>query len=345
MKTKLSLLVPVIAGICVSSSAFAASTISGAGSSAIAPALYKWAEAYNKATGNKVNYAAIGSGGGLRQITAGDSGTVDFACSDEPKDLKWLNDHKLVQFPMVMGGIVAIFNIPGVETGKLVLDGPTLSAIFQGDIKKWNDPKIAKLNKGVKLPDLAITVVHRSDGSGTTYNFTNYLSKVSNWKPGVDSAIQWPTGLGGKGNAGIAQYVKTLPGSIGYVEYAYALQNKLTVASMKNKDGKEVTPKFETFSAAASNANWDDAAKKGYDMILTDQPGAQSWPMAMSTFCLVHYKDENGKKVSANSKSTDALNFFKWSYKNGQELAKQLDYIPIPDAVYGKIETSWPVTK
>jgi phosphate transport system substrate-binding protein len=310
-----------------------AADISGAGATFPYPVYAKWADAYKKQTGIGLNYQSIGSGGGIKQIKAK---TVTFGASDAPLSGKDLDKYGLAQFPMVMGGIVPVVNVPGVEPGELVIDGATLSKIFLGDIKKWDDPAIKKLNPSAKLPSSAIAVVHRSDGSGTTFNFTYYLSDVSaDWKKkvGTNKAVQWPVGIGAKGNEGVANNVGNTKGSIGYVEYAYALQNKLTYAKMMNKDGKVVAPTAEAFAAAAANANWK--SKPGYGVILANQPGAQSWPMTAATWILM-YKKPKDPKASAS-----ALKFFDWCYKNGDKMASSLDYVPMPSNVVKDVENYW----
>ena len=302
-----------------------AADISGAGSTFIYPVLAKWADTYKKDTGTGVNYQSIGSGGGLKAIKAD---TVTFGASDAPLTEKDLDAAGLVQWPMVMGGIVPVVNLDGVKAGDLTLDGPTLAKIFLGEIKTWSDPAIAKLNAGAKLPDTAIVVVHRADGSGTTFNFTDYLSKVSpEWKSkvGENTAVEWPVGLGAKGNEGVANNVANTKGALGYVEYAYAKQNNLVSTKMVNHDGKAVAPAMDTFSSAASNADWAHAP--GFYQILTDQPGAQSWPITASTFVLMHKKPTNAAAAA------DALKFFNWSFKNGDKAAEALDYIPMPQKV------------
>ena len=311
----------------------AAAEISGAGATFPYPIYAKWAEAYQKTAGVQLNYQAIGSGGGIKQIKAR---TVTFGASDMPLKQDELKKDGLVQWPMVMGGIVPVVNLEGVQPGQLVLDGPTLAKIFMGEIKTWNDPAVAKLNPGVKLPSAGIAVVHRSDGSGTTFNFTDYLSKVSaDWKSkvGESSAVKWPVGLGAKGNEGVAANVKQTGNSVGYVEYAYAMQNKLTYGDMINHDGKKIAPESEAFAAAAANADWKNAA--GFYLLLTDQPGAKSWPITASTFIIMP------TEVKDPAASTAALKFFDWAYKNGSEAAKSLDYIPMPANVVGLVRKEW----
>jgi phosphate transport system substrate-binding protein len=310
-----------------------AADISGAGATFPYPIYAKWADAYKKETGIGLNYQSIGSGGGIKQIKAK---TVTFGASDAPLPGKELDATGLAQFPMVMGGIVPVVNLEGVEPGDLTLDGPTLAKIFLGEIKSWDDPAIAKQNSGVKLPKQAIAIVHRSDGSGTTYNFAYYLGDVSaDWKSkvGVNTALEWPAGIGAKGNEGVANNVANTKGSIGYVEYAYAKQNKLTFTKMVNKDGKTVLPTSEAFQAAAANANWK--SEPGYGVILANQPGAASWPMTAATWILVYKKPVDA--VAA----TEALKFFAWSYAKGGKMAEELDYVPMPANVVKDIEGSW----
>jgi len=310
-----------------------AADISGAGATFPYPIYAKWADSYKKETGNGLNYQSIGSGGGIKQIKAK---TVTFGASDAPLPGKELDESGLAQFPMVMGGIVPVVNLDGVKPGDLTLDGPTLAKIFLGEIKSWDDAAIKKLNPGVNLPKQAIAIVHRSDGSGTTYNFAYYLADVSaDWKAkvGVNTSVEWPVGIGAKGNEGVANNVGNTKGSIGYVEYAYAKQNKLTHTKMVNKDGKTVAPTSEAFQAAAANANWK--SQPGYGVILANQPGAASWPMTAATWILI-YKNPADPKATA-----EALKFFAWSYKNGGKAAEELDYVPMPANVVADIEKSW----
>jgi phosphate transport system substrate-binding protein len=310
-----------------------AADISGAGATFPYPIYAKWADAYKKQTGIGLNYQSIGSGGGIKQIQ---NKTVTFGASDAPLKGADLDKFGLAQFPAVMGGIVPVVNLEGIKPGELVIDGPTLARIFLGEIKSWDDPAIAKLNPGVKLPKQAIAIVHRSDGSGTTYNFAYYLAEVSpDWKSkvGVNTALQWPVGIGAKGNEGVANNVAQTKGSIGYVEYAYAKQNKLTHTKMVNKDGKVVAPTSEAFQAAAANANWK--SQPGYGVILANQPGAASWPMTAATWILV-YKQPQDPAATA-----EALKFFAWSYKNGGKMAEELDYVPMPANVVKDIEATW----
>ena len=310
-----------------------AADISGAGASFPYPVYTKWADAYKKETGNGLNYQSIGSGGGIKQIKAK---TVTFGASDAPLSGKDLDESGLAQFPMVMGGIVPVVNLDGIKPGELVLDGNTLAKIFLGDIKKWNDPAIVKLNPKAKLPDQAVAIVHRSDGSGTTFNFTYYLSDVSaDWKSkvGTNAAVQWPAGIGAKGNEGVANNVANTKGSVGYVEYAYALQNKLTHTNMINKAGKTVEPTAEAFQAAAANADWK--SQPGYGVILANQPGDKAWPMTAATWILIH------KKPADAAATSEALKFFAWAYKNGGKMADELHYVPMPANVVKDIEAYW----
>ncbi len=313
--------------------AASAADISGAGATFPYPIYAKWADAYKKETGIGLNYQSIGSGGGIKQIKAK---TVTFGASDAPMKGEDLDSIGLAQFPMVMGGIVPVVNLEGVKPGELVLDGPTLADIFQGKITNWNDEAISKLNPDIKLPDQAIAVVHRSDGSGTTFNFSYYLAEVNaDWKEkvGVNTALEWPVGIGAKGNEGVANNVAQTGGAIGYVEYAYAKQNKLTYADMINKDGKTVEPTAAAFSAAAANADW--SSQPGYGVILANQPGAESWPMTAATWILVYKQPEDAVATS------EALKFFAWSYEKGGEMAGELDYVPMPDNVVKSVEEMW----
>jgi phosphate transport system substrate-binding protein len=314
-----------------------AADISGAGATFPYPIYAKWADAYKKETGVGLNYQSIGSGGGIKQIQAK---TVTFGASDKPLAPDEIKKWGLIQFPTVVGGDVPVVNLEGVKPGELVLDGDTLAKIFLGEITKWDDPAIKKLNPNAKLPSSAIAVVHRSDGSGTTFIFTNYLSKVSpTWKEkvGADASVEWPTGIGAKGNEGVANNVVQTKGSIGYVEYAYAKQNKLTYANMINKDGKAVSPDIKSFQAAAANADW--ANSEDFFVILTEQPGAASWPIAGATFILVYKEPQDAAATS------EALKFFDWAYKSGDKMAEDLDYVPMPDAVVDLIHKEWASVK
>ena len=310
-----------------------AADITGAGATFPYPIYSKWAEAYRAKTGVGLNYQSIGSGGGIKQILAK---TVDFGASDAPLEPAQLEKDGLVQFPMVMGGVVPVFNLEGVKPGGLQLSGALLADIYLGKITKWNAPAIAALNKGVKLPDQDITVVARSDGSGTTFIFTHYLSKVSSeWKDkaGNNTSVKWPAGVSGKGNEGVAAYVQRLSGSIGYVEYAYALQNKMAYALLQNKDGVFVRPDDKSFRAAAANAQWDKAP--GFYLLLTDQAGKESWPITGATFILMHKKQEKPENA------TIALKFFDWAYDSGDKMALDLDYVPMPDSVVKLVKAEW----
>jgi phosphate transport system substrate-binding protein len=307
--------------------------ISGAGATFPYPIYAKWADAYKRQTDLNLNYQSIGSGGGIKQIKAR---TVTFGASDKPLEHKELQESGLVQFPMIMGGVVPVINVKGIEPGKLALDGPTLAKIFIGDITKWDDPAIQKLNPSAKLPNKAIAVVHRSDGSGTTFLFTDYLSKVSpEWKEkvGYDTAVQWPVGIGGKGNEGVANMATQTDGSIGYVEYAYAKQNKMSYAALVNSAGKRVEPEIATFQAAASNADW--AGTPGYAVILTNEPGPESWPITGASFILMHEKPQDPGAAKA------ALSFFDWAYRNGDQMAEELDYVPMPERVKELVRATW----
>lgn len=331
-KHSLSRLAAIAAAAGISFSALAAD-ITGAGATFPYPIYAKWADAYRKQTGVGMNYQSIGSGGGIKQITAK---TVDFGASDMPMKPADLEKHGLMQFPAVMGGVVPVYNIKGVDSGTITLTGQQLADIYLGKIKKWNDAALASSNPGVNLPNQAISVVHRSDGSGTTFIFANYLSKVNaEWqsKVGEGTSVRWPTGVGGKGNEGVANYVGRIDGAIGYVEYAYAKQNKLKVAKMVNRDGKAVLPNDDSFKAAAAGADWKSAP--GMALLLTHQPGAQSWPMTGATFILMHTtqaKPENAKEV---------LKFFSWAYANGGSMAAELDYVPMPPSVVSMIQSAW----
>jgi phosphate transport system substrate-binding protein len=314
-----------LAGILVTASlnVFAVD-ITGAGSSFVAPVISKWAEEYKKVTKNSVNYASIGSSGGIKQIR---EKTVDFGATDAPLSGSDLDKDGMVQFPTIVGGVVPVVNLPGVNPGQLMLDGDTLAAIFRGDITNWNAPQIASVNPGVKLPSQAITVVTRSDGSGTTAVFTDYLSKASSaWKNSVGqgATVKWPADstVGGKGNEGVSANVTRIKGSIGYVEYAYAKLNKMTYAKIKNADGKFVSPSLDSFKAAAAGANWESVP--GMGISLTNQPGANSWPIVGGTF-IVMYKNPTSKE-----KSAETLKFFEWSFKEGGKIASELEYVPLP---------------
>lgn len=323
----------VAAGLVAASTSAFAADITGAGATFPYPVYSKWADAYKKETGNGLNYQSIGSGAGIKQIIAK---TVTFGATDAPLKPEQLDKEGLAQWPMVMGAIVPVVNLEGVKPGEMVFDGPTLAKIYLGEIKAWNDPAIAKLNPKLKLPSDAITVVRRSDGSGTTFNFTDYLSKVSaDWKSKVGSgtAVEWPVGVGAKGNEGVAGNVGQTKNSIGYVEYAYAKQNKLTYTGLVNSAGKAVQPTIAAFQAAAANADWANA--KGYYLILTNQPGETSWPITAATFILMH------KEPVDKAASSEALKFFKWAFEKGDKMAEELDYIPMPASVVKQIEKTW----
>lgn len=309
-----------------------AAEITGAGASFPAPVYGKWADSYQKATGNKVNYQSIGSGGGIKQITAK---TVDFGASDMPLKVEVLEKDGLAQFPTVIGGVVPVVNIQGVAPGQMKLTGPVLADIYLGKIAKWNDKAIAELNPGLNLPAVDIAVVRRADGSGTTFIFTNYLSKVSEeWKSKVSegTAVQWPTGMGGKGNEGVSAFLQRIPNSIGYVEYAYAKQNKLAHAVLKNAAGNFVAPDDATFKAAAASADWN---KSAFGEILTNQPGKDAWPITGATFILMH------KLQDKPAQGAEVLKFFEWAYKNGAKTAEELEYVALPDSLVKQIQTSW----
>jgi len=319
--------------ILAAGTAAADTMISGAGATFPYPVYSQWANAYNKQTGVKLNYQSIGSGGGIAQIKAG---TVDFGASDAPLTAKQLDEAGLMQFPMIMGGVVPVVNIKGIEAGQLKLTPGLLADIYLGKVTKWNDAAVAQVNPGLELPGKDITVVHRSDGSGTTWIYTNYLDKVSpQWheKVGTDKAVEWPTGVGGKGNEGVAAYVQRIDGSIGYVEFAYALQNKMSYAQLQNKAGKFVSPTIDSFMAAAGNADWKNAP--GFYLVLTDQPGDPSWPITGASFILMHRKQDKPETAQA------VLQFFDWCYKNGDEMAQKLDYVPMPGNVADMVRGAW----
>ncbi len=310
-----------------------ATEMTGAGSTFVYPLISKWADSYKKETGHSINYQSIGSGGGIKQIQGK---TVDFGATDMPLSAEDLAKDNLVQFPVINGGVVPVVHIAGIQAGQLKFSGQLLADIYMGKIKKWNDPAIAALNKGIALPDQAITVVHRSDGSGTSFIWSNYLSKVSSdWKAkvGEGTAVNWPVGVGGKGNEGVASYVKQIDGSIGYVEYAYALQNKMSSVQMKNKAGQFVEPKAESFKAAAAGAEWEKV--KDFYLILTDAPGKSSWPIAGSTFVLMQ------KTPDKVEQSKGVLKFFHWAFNKGQGMAEELHYVPLPNKVTALIEKTW----
>ena len=328
-KNRLSIL---LASLCLSGMAHA-TDVTGAGSSFVFPVLSKWSQDYSKASPNRINYQSIGSGGGIAQIKAA---TVDFGASDAPLSADDLKAAGLGQFPSVIGGIVPVVNIEGVEPGKLKLDGETLAKIFKGTITEWNDKAIVALNPDVKLPEQKITVVHRSDGSGTSFNFTNYLSKASeDWKasPGFGTTVPWPVGVGGKGNEGVSAYVKQIKGSIGYVEYAYALQNKMSHTQLKNAAGKFIEPNAKAFAAAADTADWSTA--KDFNLIMTNAPGEGAWPITATTWIIMYKSPKNAEQSKA------AFDFFKWSLDNGQAQAAALDYVALPKSLVTRIEDYW----
>lgn len=311
----------------------AQSKLNGAGASFPYPVYSQWAYKYNAITGVQINYQSIGSGGGIQQIKAK---TVNFGASDAPLKKEELDAAGLMQFPLIMGGVVPVINVEGIQPGQLKLSGDLLAKIFMGSVKEWNDPAIKALNPDVKIPDMPIAVIHRADGSGTTWIFTNYLSAVSSdWKSkiGADKAVSWPVGLGGKGNEGVSAYVKQVNGSIGYVEYAYALQNKMTHVQLQNKAGKFVGPEDQSFMAAAANADWKNAP--GFYMVLVDQPGEKSWPITGASFILIH------KEQSDLKKAQDMLSYFDWCFKNGKDMALKLDYVPMPDNVVALVQSAW----
>ncbi|QXI31518.1 phosphate ABC transporter substrate-binding protein PstS [Pseudomonas vanderleydeniana] len=328
-KKRLSVL---LASLCLSGVAHA-TDVTGAGSSFVYPVLSKWSQDYSKTSSNRINYQSIGSGGGIAQIKAA---TVDFGASDAPLSADELKAAGLGQFPSVIGGIVPVMNIDGVAAGQLKLDGESLAKIFLGEITTWNDPAIAALNPGLKLPGGKITVVHRSDGSGTSYNFTNYLAKASEgWKSkiGFGTTVPWPVGVGGKGNEGVSAYVKQIKNSIGYVEYAYALQNKMTHAQMKNASGKFVEPSAKAFQAAADTADW--ASAQDFNLIMTNAPGDAAWPITATTWIIMYKQPKNAEQSKA------AFDFFKWSLEKGQQQAASLDYVALPDSLVKRIEGYW----
>ena len=311
----------------------AAADITGAGATFVYPVMSKWSADYSATTGNKINYQSIGSGGGIAQIKAG---TVDFGSSDAPVKPEELAKYNLGQFPSVIGGVVPVVNIAGVKAGAMKLDGATLADIFLGKITKWNDPAIVALNGGVQLPDQKITVVHRSDGSGTTFNFVNYLSKVSpEWKTkvGEGTSVKWPAGVGGKGNEGVAAYVKQIKGSIGYVELSTAVSNKMAFTRLQNATGNFIVPSDDSFAAAAASANW--GASKDFFLIITNAPGDQSWPITATNFILMY------KKPKDVARSKIAKDFFSWTHANGAQQATALGYVPLPPALVQQIEAYW----
>jgi len=333
MKTRLLKQFVVLAASTLTLASATAASITGAGATFPYPAYSKWAEAYKKETGNVINYQSIGSGGGIKQIKAK---TVDFGASDMPLSQEDLKASGLMQFPVIMGGVVPVVNLAGIKPGQLKLTGPVLADIYLGKIAFWNAPEIAKLNPGVKLPASDITVVHRADGSGTSFLWTDYLSKTSpefKSKVGSGTAVKWPVGVGGKGNEGVAANVQRIAGSIGYVEDAYAKRNKIAYAQLQNKDGRFVQPSDANFKAAAANAQWSKTP--GFGVVLTNQPGKASWPITGASFILMHTAQTDA------AKGKEVLKFFDWAYKNGGAMATALDYVPMPDAVTKQVHQAW----
>jgi phosphate transport system substrate-binding protein len=330
---KVSLANALVVAVVVASpvSGALAQEVTGAGASFPAPIYAKWADAYNKATGVRVNYQSVGSGAGLRQIRGK---TVDFGASDAPLKDEELAADGLMQFPTVIGGVVPVVNLKGIEAGKLKLTGQVLGDIYLGKVTSWNDPAIASLNSGVALPDAKIAVVRRADGSGTSFLFTNYLSKTNvEWKEkvGEGTAVNWPTGAGGKGNEGVSAFVQRLPNSIGYVEYVYAKQNKMAYVMMRNQSGGFVAPSDANFKAAAAGADWS----KTFYQVLTDQAGKDAWPITGATFIMMHVKQDKPAQAAA------AVKFFEWAYTSGDQMADELDYVPMPDAVKKAVRAQW----
>ena len=324
---------PAPAGTGVTAGDEIAAQITGAGSTFFFPLVSRWSADYNAATGHKVNYQSIGSGGGIAQIKAG---TVAFGASDAPLSSAELDEAGLLQFPVVIGGVVPVVNLTGIGPGDLRLTGPLLADIYLGKVKRWNDPEIAALNPGVELPSTAIQLVQRSDGSGTTFNFTNYLAKVSpEWKAriGEGKSVQWPAGVGGKGNEGVASYVQQIEGAIGYVELAYALQNGMAHARLRNAAGRFVSPGADSFQAAAATADWSGA--RDFDLVITNAPGEEAWPIAATVFALMH------KAPKDPQRSQDARAFFTWALENGQQQARALDYVPLPPELVEQVEAYW----
>jgi len=323
----------VTAIIAVSSLASLAKSLNGAGASFPAPVYRVWTYNYKQATKTKINYQSVGSGAGINQIK---SKTVDFGASDKPLKKAVLDKYGLVQFPMLMGGVVVVVNIPGIKNNQLKLDGKTLAKIFSGRIRRWNHPEIISLNPDTNIPAMPISVVHRSDGSGTTWIFTNYLCKVSpNWKKNIGNgkSVKWPAGYGGQKNPGVGNNVKKISGSIGYIEYTYAVESKIPTVMLKNKDGKFVKPDIKSFQSAGANADWENAP--GYYMVLTNKPGAKSWPITGVTYILVY------KKQTDAAKAKGLLKYFNWCYKQGAAVAARLQYVPIPKSVIAMVEKNW----
>jgi len=333
MKRFTTALAAVLASAMLAAAPVRAQQVTGAGSTFVYPVLAAWSDAYAKQSGVKINYQSIGSGGGIAQIKAG---TVTFGASDMPLEPARLAEAGLVQFPLVIGGVVPVVNLPGIDSGKIHLSGTLLADIFLGTIKSWNDPALAALNPGVALPALPISVVHRSDGSGTTFNFVDYLAKVSpDWraKIGVGTSVSWPAGVGGKGNEGVAAYVQRLKGSIGYIEYAYVLQNKIPYAVLQNAAGSFVVPSARSFQAAAASADWSKA--QDFDLVMTNAPGAEAYPITATVFILMHRQPQDPGQTK------QALDFFRWALGQGQEVAAKLDYVPLPPALVTQIEAYW----
>lgn len=335
MRKTYKALMGAIAGLTLLATAASAVNITGAGSSFVFPIASKWAAAYRGIAGDQVNYASIGSGGGIAQIKAK---TVTFGATDKPLTSKELNQFGLIQFPLVIGAVVPVVNVPGIAPGQLTLDGATLANIFMGKVARWNDPAIAKLNPGVNLPNRAITVVHRSDGSGTTFQFATYLSRMSpEWREdiGADTAIDWPTGIGAKGNEGVAGNVAQIGGSIGYVEYAYAKQNRLAHVKLINRAGRAVQPTVAGMRMASQNADWAGAAKNDFYVLFIDQPGAETWPITATVFILMYKNPPDQQATIA------ALKFFQWGLEKGDKLALGLDYAPLPENAVKAVQTHW----
>ena len=333
MKRFTTALAAVLAAATLAVAPVRAQQVTGAGSTFVYPVLAAWSDAYAKQTGVKINYQSIGSGGGIAQIKAG---TVTFGASDMPLEPARLAEAGLIQFPLIIGAVVPVVNLPGIDTGKIRLSGKLLADIFLGTVKTWNDPALAALNPGLALPALPISVVHRSDGSGTTFNFVDYLAKVSpDWraKIGVGTSVSWPAGVGGKGNEGVAAYVQRLKGSIGYVEYAYVLQNKIPYAVLENAAGSFVAPSAQSFQEAAASADWSKA--QDFDLVMTNAPGAGAYPITATVFILMHRQPKEPVQTK------QALDFFRWALGQGQEVASKLDYVPLPAPLVAQIEAYW----
>jgi len=333
MVRRIALFGLALAGLGVALSVASAGEVTGAGSTFVYPLMSRWSSDFNTATGTRLNYASVGSGAGIAQIKAA---TVDFGASDKPLPAEDLAAAGLAQFPVVIGGVVPVVHIEGISAGQIRLDGATMARIFLGEITKWNDPAITGLNPGAKLPAEDISVVHRSDGSGTTFNFVNYLSKVSpEWKSkvGEGTSVAWPVGVGGKGNEGVANYVKQIPNSIGYVELEYALKTGMTYTALKNKAGNFVQPSLESFAAGAASADWKNA--KDFNLVITDAPGAQAWPITASVFVMVYKQPKDAVR------SKEMFTFFKWALEKGQAQAKELNYVSLPPELVSQIEKYW----